>query len=164
MSQAVAIGEDGCIVNAVSSSQPRLTRSSSDTEDWWDIRKARHAYYMSLITETQLEHRLLMAGLSAGSNQSFSGAGGLMPSFSGAGSLLADPDGADSLLGGTGSLLGSTGSLLNGLGTYQSSQAAKEQLAEMMKGSRLRDIFGPTLGGVSTDFVLEHTRKLVWGD
>ena len=170
MSQAVAIGEDGCIVNAVSSSQPRLTRSSSDTEDWWDIRKARHAYYMSLITETQLEHRLLMAGLSAGSNQSFSGAGGLMPSFSGAGSLLADPDGADSLLGGTGSLLGSTGSLLggtgsllNGLGTYQSSQAAKEQLAEMMKGSRLRDIFGPTLGGVSTDFVLEHTRKLVWG-
>lgn len=93
-----------------------------------------------------------------------------MPSFSGAGSLLADPDGADSLLGGTssllgitGSLLGGTGSLLNGLGTYQSSQAAKEQLAEMMKGSRLRDIFGPTLGGVSTDFVLEHTRKLVWG-
>ena len=80
---------------------------------------------MSLITETQLEHRLLMAGLSAGSNQSFSGAGGL--------------------------------------GTYQSSQAAKEQLAEMMKGSCLRDIFGPTLGGVSTDFVLEHTRKLVWG-
>lgn len=112
MSQAVAIGEDGCIVNAVSSGQPRLTRSSSDTEDWWDIRKARHAYYMSLITEKQLEHRLLMGGLAE----------------------------------------------------YQSSQAAKEQLAEMMKGSRLLDIFGPTLGGVSTESVLEHTKKLVWGD
>lgn len=112
MSQAVAIGEDGCIVNAVSSGQPRLTRSSSDTEDWWDIRKARHAYYMSLITEKQLEHRLLMGGLAE----------------------------------------------------YQSSQAAKEQLAELMKGSRLLDIFGPTLGGVSTESVLEHTKKLVWGD
>lgn len=90
MSQAVAIGEDGCIVNAVSSSQPRITRSSSgDEEDWWEIRKARHAYYMSLITEKQLQHRLRIAGLSSGSPSS-AGADSLFSSFSGAGSLLPD--------------------------------------------------------------------------
>lgn len=159
MSQAVAIGEDGSIVNAVSSSQPRLTRSSSgDEEDWWEIRKARHAYYMSLITEKQLQHRLMIAGLSSGSPSS-AGADSLFSSFSGAGSLLSD-------LGGIGSLmdsLSSSGSLSAGLADYNSSQAAKAQLAEMMKGNRLQEIFGPTLGGNSTESVLEHTRKLVWG-
>lgn len=159
MSQAVAIGEDGSIVNAVSSSQPRLTRSSSgDEEDWWEIRKARHAYYMSLITEKQLQHRLMITDLSSGSPSS-AGADSLFSSFSGAGSLLSD-------LGGIGSLmdsLSSSGSLSAGLADYNSSQAAKAQLAEMMKGNRLQEIFGPTLGGNPTESVLEHTRKLVWG-
>lgn len=140
MSQAVAIGEDGCIVNAVSSSQPRLTKSGSEEVDWWDIRKARHAYYMSLITEKSLEHRLLAAGLSAGSNTSLLGSDSLLSSFNG------------------------TGSLLGGLADYQSAQAARTELAKMMEGDRLREIFGPNLGGVPTETVLEITKQQVWGD
>ena len=159
MSQAVAIGEDGCIVNAVSSSQPRITRSSSgDEEDWWEIRKARHAYYMSLITEKQLQHRLRIAGLSSGSPSS-AGADSLFSSFSGAGSLLPD-------LGGIGSLmdsLSSSGSLSAGLADYNSSQAAKAQLAQMLDDGHLRQALGDTIAGVPTEEVFALTRQDVWG-
>lgn len=45
MSQCVAIGEDGNICNAYSSSPGRITysKSGSDGESRWDLRMARHA-------------------------------------------------------------------------------------------------------------------------
>ncbi len=54
MSQAVAIGEDGNICNACSSSPGRITYSKSgsdDEESWWDLRMARHAEFMKLAAE-----------------------------------------------------------------------------------------------------------------
>ena len=50
MSQAVAIGEDGNICNACSSSaggEITYSKSGSDDEEsWWDLRMARHAEFM----------------------------------------------------------------------------------------------------------------------
>ena len=60
MSQAVAIGEDGNICNACSSSGGRITYSKSgsdDVESWWDLRMARHAELMELLIERQLQRR-----------------------------------------------------------------------------------------------------------
>ena len=60
MSQAVAIGEDGNICNACSSSGGRITYSKSgsdDAESWWDLRMARHAELMKLLVESQLERK-----------------------------------------------------------------------------------------------------------
>ena len=60
MSQAVAIGEDGNICNACSSSGGRITYSKSgsdDGESWWDLRMARHAELMKLLVESQLERK-----------------------------------------------------------------------------------------------------------
>ena len=61
MSQAVAIGEDGNICNACSSSPGRITYSKSgsdDEESWWDLRMARHAEFMKLITEKQIQNHM----------------------------------------------------------------------------------------------------------
>ena len=66
MNQAIAIGEDGSIVNvqASSSGGGRITRSG-DTEDdtlsWWDLRMARHAYFMELLIQGQREDALLQS-------------------------------------------------------------------------------------------------------
>ena len=60
MSQAVAIGEDGNICNACSSSGGRITYSKSGSdngESWWDLRMARHAELMKLLVESQLERK-----------------------------------------------------------------------------------------------------------
>ncbi|MBD5101776.1 MAG: hypothetical protein HDT27_03605 [Subdoligranulum sp.] len=61
MSQAVAIGEDGNICNACSSSAGggfTTSRSGSDdAESWWDLRVARHAKLMKRLVESQIEHR-----------------------------------------------------------------------------------------------------------
>ena len=60
MSQAVAIGEDGNICNACSSSGGTITYSksgSNDGESWWDLRMARHAELMKLLAEEQLERK-----------------------------------------------------------------------------------------------------------
>ena len=59
MSQAVAIGEDGNICNAVSSSGGGgFTFSTSGPEDdrpsWWELRMARHAGFMKLLVESQI--------------------------------------------------------------------------------------------------------------
>ena len=70
MSQAVAIGEDGNICNACSSSPGRITYSKSgsdDEESWWDLRMARHAEFMRLAVENQIRRHmqasdLLLAG------------------------------------------------------------------------------------------------------
>ena len=55
MSQAVAIGEDGNICNACSSSaggEITCSKSGSDDEEsWWDLRMARHAGFMKLAVE-----------------------------------------------------------------------------------------------------------------
>ena len=65
MSQAVAIGEDGNICNACSSSGGgEITYSKSgsdDAESWWDLRMARHAYFMELLIQGQREDALLQS-------------------------------------------------------------------------------------------------------
>ena len=66
MNQAIAIGEDGSIVNvqASSSGGGRITRSGDTEEDalsWWDLRMARHAYFMELLIQGQREDALLQS-------------------------------------------------------------------------------------------------------
>ena len=61
MSQSVAIGEDGNICNACSSGPGRITCSKSgsdDEESWWDLRMARHAEFMKLIVEKQIQNHM----------------------------------------------------------------------------------------------------------
>ena len=61
MSQAVAIGEDGNICNACSSSGGSFsfsTSGSSDAESWWDMRMARHAELMELLIERQIQRQM----------------------------------------------------------------------------------------------------------
>lgn len=68
MSQSVAIGEDGNICNACSSSGGgRITysKNGSDEESWWDLRIARHAEWMERITEKQLQQRMQASDLLA---------------------------------------------------------------------------------------------------
>ena len=67
MSQAVAIGEDGNICNACSSSaggEITYSKSGSDDEEsWWDLRMARHAEFMKLAAEKQIQRRMQVSGL-----------------------------------------------------------------------------------------------------
>ncbi|MCI9122399.1 MAG: hypothetical protein HFG00_12950 [Oscillibacter sp.] len=69
MSQAVAIGEDGNICNACSSSaggEITYSKSGSDDEEsWWDLRMARHAEFMKLAVEKQIECRIQASQLAA---------------------------------------------------------------------------------------------------
>jgi len=69
MSQAVAIGEDGNICNACSSSGGgAITYSKSGSnkeESWWDLRMARHAEWMKLIAEEQIQRHLQASDLLA---------------------------------------------------------------------------------------------------
>ena len=62
MSQAVAIGEDGNICNACSSSGGRITYSQSGCSgselSWWDLRMARHAEFMELLVENQIQRQI----------------------------------------------------------------------------------------------------------
>ena len=62
MSQAVAIGEDGNICNACSSSgggEITCSKSGSDDEEsWWDLRMARHAEFMKLAMEKQIQQHM----------------------------------------------------------------------------------------------------------
>ena len=111
MSQAVAIGEDGNICNACSSSPGRITYSKSgsdDEESWWDLRMARHAEFMKLAAEKQIERHIQASQLAA-------------------------------------------------------SAAAKSQLAAMLTGGNLREIFGSEIAGIPTETVLAITQSQVWG-
>jgi len=111
MSQAVAIGEDGNICNACSSSPGRITYSKSgsdDEESWWDLRMARHAEFMKLAVEKQIERHIQASQLAA-------------------------------------------------------SAAAKSQLAAMLTGGNLREIFGSEIAGIPTETVLAITQAQVWG-
>ena len=111
MSQAVAIGEDGNICNACSSSPGRITYSKSgsdDEESWWDLRMARHAEFMKLAVEKQIQRHLQASELAA-------------------------------------------------------SAAAKSQLAAMLTGGNLREIFGSEIAGIPTETVLAITQSQVWG-
>ena len=62
MSQAVAIGEDGNICNACSSSaggEITYSKSGSDEEEsWWDLRMARHTEFMKLAAEKQIQRHI----------------------------------------------------------------------------------------------------------
>ena len=112
MSQAVAIGEDGNICNACSSSAGgEITyskRGSDDEESWWDLRMARHAEFMKLAVEKQIERHIQASQLAA-------------------------------------------------------SAAAKSQLASMLTGGNLREIFGSEIAGIPTETVLAITQSQVWG-
>ena len=112
MSQAVAIGEDGNICNACSSSaggEITYSKSGSDDEEsWWDLRMARHAEFMKLAVEKQIERHIQASQLAA-------------------------------------------------------SAAAKSQLAAMLTGGNLREIFGSEIAGIPTETVLAITQAQVWG-
>ena len=111
MSQAVAIGEDGNICNACSSSPGRITCSKSgsdDEESWWDLRMARHAEFMKLAVGKQIQRHIQADQLAA-------------------------------------------------------SAAAKSQLAAMLMGGNLREIFGSEIAGIPTETVLAITQSQVWG-
>ncbi|WP_322203348.1 hypothetical protein [Acutalibacter intestini] len=112
MSQAVAIGEDGNICNACSSSaggEITYSKSGSDDEEsWWDLRMARHAEFMKLAVEKQIERHIQASQLAA-------------------------------------------------------SAAAKSQLASMLTGGNLREIFGSEIAGIPTETVLAITQPQVWG-
>ena len=112
MSQAVAIGEDGNICNACSSSaggEITYSKSGSDDEEsWWDLRMARHAEFMKLAAEKQIERHMQASQLTA-------------------------------------------------------SAAAKSQLAAMLTGGNLREIFGSEIAGIPTETVLAITQAQVWG-
>ena len=112
MSQAVAIGEDGNICNACSSSAGgEITYSKSgsdDGESWWDLRMARHAEFMKLAVEKQIQRHIQASELAA-------------------------------------------------------SAAAKSQLAAMLTGGNLREIFGSEIAGIPTETVLAITQSQVWG-
>ncbi len=112
MSQAVAIGEDGNICNACSSSaggEITYSKSGSDDEEsWWDLRMARHAEFMKLAVEKQIERHIQASQLAA-------------------------------------------------------SAAAKSQLASMLTGGNLREIFGSEIAGIPTETVLAITQSQVWG-
>ncbi len=111
MSQAVAIGEDGNICNACSSSaggEITCSKSGSDDEEsWWDLRMARHAEFMKLAVEKQIQRHIQ----------------------------------ADQLA---------------------TSAAAKSQLAAMLTGGNLREIFGSEIAGIPTETVLAITQSQVW--
>ena len=112
MSQAVAIGEDGNIRNACSSSAGgEITYSKSgsdDGESWWDLRMARHVEFMKLAVEKQIERHIQASQLAA-------------------------------------------------------SAAAKSQLAAMLTGGNLLEIFGSEIAGIPTETVLAITQAQVWG-
>jgi len=112
MSQAVAIGEDGNICNACSSSaggEITYSKSGSDDEEsWWDLRMARHAEFMKLAVEKQIQRHIQASQLAA-------------------------------------------------------SAAAKSQLAAMLTGGNLREIFGSEIAGIPTETVLAITQAQVWG-
>ena len=112
MSQVVAIGEDGNICNACSSNaggEITYSKSGSDDEEsWWDLRMARHAEFMKLAVEKQIERHIQASQLAA-------------------------------------------------------SAAAKSQLAAMLTGGNLREIFGSEIAGIPTETVLAITQSQVWG-
>ena len=112
MSQAVAIGEDGNICNACSSSaggEITYSKSGSDDEEsWWDLRMARHAEFMKLAVEKQIQRHIQADQLAA-------------------------------------------------------SAAAKSQLAAMLTGGNLREIFGSEIAGIPTETVLAITQSQIWG-
>ncbi|MCI9511459.1 MAG: hypothetical protein HFG13_03650 [Oscillibacter sp.] len=111
MSQAVAIGEDGNICNACSSSgggEITFSKSGSDDEEsWWDLRMARHAEFMKLLVEKQIQRHIQASEAAA-------------------------------------------------------SAAAKSQLASMLSGGRLQEIFGSEIAGVPTETVLAITQSRIW--
>lgn len=65
LSQSVAIGEDGNIVNVQTSSPGRITYSKSGAEeeiDYWEIRLNRHAYFLKEWQKEQIEHNMEISG------------------------------------------------------------------------------------------------------
>ena len=112
MSQAVAIGEDGNICNACSSSaggEITYSKSGSDDEEsWWGLRMARHAEFMKLAAGKQIQRHIQASQLAA-------------------------------------------------------SAAAKSQLAAMLTGGNLQEIFGSEIAGIPTETVLAITQAQVWG-
>lgn len=113
MSQAVAIGADGNICNACASTPGggfTFSKSGPDEEEpsGWELRLARHAGFMKLLVEGQMERKAQAAQLAAGA-------------------------------------------------------AAKSQLAQMLAGGNLQEVFGSEIAGMPTETILQLTREQVWG-
>lgn len=65
MAQSIVIGEDGNIANVCASTPGRITYSKSggDEEyDFWGLRLKRHAYYMDIWQEEQIQHGIEVSG------------------------------------------------------------------------------------------------------
>lgn len=64
-SQSIVIGEDGNIANAQSHTPGRITYSKSgrdDVPDFWELRHKRHAYFMEIWQEKQIQHGMEVSG------------------------------------------------------------------------------------------------------
>lgn len=138
MSQCVAIGEDGNIVNVQSCSNGSgITRSeSNDTEnnedDFWTARAKRHHLYMQQVIQAQILHAM---GISKD-----------IRSWS-----ISSKQEA------------SATSSLNGVNfaALQSSQAAIAETMAMMNSEELRQALGDTIAGVSVDEVFASTKQAI---
>ena len=113
MCQSVAIGEDGSIVNAQSSSSGggEITYSSDEMVRADYLRLAKQADFLRMVAKEQREEQLLLRAASQ--------------------HLAVSP--------------------------------AKAQLAAMLSGQNLSEIFGPTLAGVPTETILSMAQREAWG-
>lgn len=137
-SRCIAIGEDGNIVNAQSHSAGRITHSGDDdseTIDWWDIRMARHAYFMALFIEEQLGYGVSIPGTVPGM--------GALPPMSEAASGISS---------------------INDINNTLLSATAKSDLAALMNDADFINALGDTIAGSSTKSVLKITQDYVWGN
>lgn len=140
MSQSVAIGEDGSIVNAQAHSSGgfSFSRSGSDDEgeDFWEARLKRHQRYMRLMVQAQILH-----------SQGLAGQLSLWRLGQGSTGVDAQP------------LSGMGMDMLGQFGALQSTQAAIAQTLEMMEDPALRQALGETISGIPIDEVFAATRE-----
>lgn len=131
MSQSVAIGEDGMIVNACSSSGGfSVSESKSgedDEEDFWTARARRHHEYMQLVIQEQILHGKSVTEMMA--------------------SLRRQKTGGSSHGGGAAQMAAS------------SQMTAMAQVTGMMSDPAFRAALGETVGGISIDQLFEITRE-----
>ncbi len=140
MSQCVAIGEDGLIVNAQacgsSGSVSRSQSGADDEDDFWAARAKRHRLYMQQVVEAQILHRMGVARrLSAQSASRAKGPAGSSAS----------------------GVFGSGGQMA----AMQAAQAAATQTMAMIHSPELRQALGPTLAGNSIDAVFKASIQAI---
>lgn len=141
MSQCVAIGEEGEIVNAQACGSSGITGSESGREDggddFWTARAKRHARYMRQVVEAQILHKM-----------------GISEAFA----HLRRVETARVGRGGSGS---SGADMARQLAALRAADSAAAQTMAMMAGGDLRAALGETVAGVSVDAVFEATRQAI---